>query len=55
MSAKQFRVFLDHDQRDYLIDFISSGIESARKLTRARILLKANEGECGPAYDDNQI
>ena len=34
---------------------ISSGKESARKLTRARILLKADESETGPAYADKQI
>ena len=55
MPAKQFRVILDQEQRDHLIDLISSGVESARKLTRARILLKADEGEDGPAYADNQI
>ena len=55
MPAKQYQVKLDQCQRDYLIDLISSGIESARKLTRARILLKADEGEFGPAYDDKQI
>ena len=55
MPAKQFEVVLDKDQRDYLSDLISSGVESARKLTRARILLKADKGELGPAYDDKQI
>lgn len=55
MPSKQYEVVLDHDQRDYLSDLISSGVESARKLTRARILLKADEGELGPAYDDKQI
>ena len=37
------------------MDLISSGKESARKLTRARILLKADIGEFGPAYSDEQI
>ncbi len=55
MPAKQYQVILDQCQRDYLIDLISSGIEPARKLTRARILLKADEGEFGPAYADEQI
>ena len=52
---KHHQVILDTSQRDYLIDLISSGTESARKLTRARILLKADEGEQGPAYTDEQI
>lgn len=55
MPAKQYQVILDQCQRDYLIDLISSGTESARKLTRARILLKADEGEFGPAYADEKI
>ena len=55
MPAKRYQVKLDQCQRDYLVDLISSGIESARKLTRARILLKADEGKFGPAYDDKQI
>ncbi len=55
MPAKRYAVLLDECQRDYLIDLISSGRESARKLTRARILLKADAGEFGPAYSDEQI
>ena len=56
MPAKRYPVRLDRDQRDYLIDLTSSGTESARKLTRARILLKvSDEGELGPAYADKQI
>ena len=55
MPAKRYPVRLDRDERDYLIDLTSSGTESARKLTRARILLKADEGEFGPAYADKQI
>ena len=55
MPAKRYPVRLDRDQRDYLIDLTSSGTESARKLTRARILLKADEGEFGPAYADKEI
>ena len=55
MPAKRYPVLLDGCQRDYLLDLIASGTESARKLTRARILLKADEGELGPAYADKQI
>ncbi len=55
MAAKQYQVKLDKSQRDYLITLISSGKESARKLTRARILLKADEGEFVPAYTDDKI
>ena len=55
MPAKRYPVILDKCQRDYLIDLISSGRDSARKLTRARILLKADAGELGPAYTDADI
>ena len=55
MPAKRYPVRLDRDERDYLIDLTTSGTESARKLTRARILLKADEGDFGPAYVDKEI
>lgn len=55
MPAKRYSVILDPEQRASLMDLISSGKESARKLTRARILLKADESETGPAYADKQI
>ena len=55
MSAKHSQILLDASQRDYLLSLISSGTESARKLTRARILLKADESDQGPAYIDAQI
>ena len=55
MPAKRYPVILDQSQRDSLLELISSGTESARKLTRGRILLKADEGEFGPAYADEQI
>ena len=56
MPAKRYPVLLDPEQRTSLIGLISSGRESARKLTRARILLKvSDESEKGPAYADKQI
>ena len=55
MSAKRYPVRLDRSQRDYLLALIAAGTESARKLTRGRILLKADEGEFGPAYADKAI
>ena len=55
MPAKRYPVILEQCQRDSLLDLIASGTESARKLTGARILLKADEGELGPAYADKQI
>ena len=56
MPAKCYPVILDRSQRDSLQDLIASGTESARKLTRGRILLKvSDEGELGPAYADKEI
>ena len=56
MPAKQYSVMLAQDQRESLIGLISTGNrDAARKLRRARILLKADEGEFGPAYTDEAI
>ena len=55
MPAKRYPVLLDKDQRDSLITLTTSGTASARKLTHARILLKADAGEFGPAYPDKAI
>ncbi len=43
MPKKLYQVELTEEERDHLINLISSGTEKARKLTRARILLKADE------------
>ena len=55
MPAKRYPVMLSRPQRETLMRLISSGIESSRKLTRARILLKADAGELGPGYADEAI
>jgi transposase len=47
---KTYEVNLSQEERDYLENIISTGEEKARKLTRARILLKADEG-----WTDRQI
>ena len=44
MPAKKYIVDLTAEERENLLKLISSGNASARKLTRARILLKADEG-----------
>jgi transposase len=41
---KRYKVVLTNEERQQLEKWISSGIAPARKLTRARILLKVNEG-----------
>ena len=55
MPAKCHHVRLDACQRDALKALIASGTSASRKLTRARILLKADAGALGPAYTDKQI
>jgi transposase len=47
---KVFEVNLSQAERDHLKNLISVGEEKARRLTRARILLKASEG-----WTDQQI
>ncbi len=42
-KKKMYKVDLAEQERDYLINMISSGTEKARKLARARILLKADK------------
>ncbi len=41
---KEYEVKLPEEEREHLTNLISTGTEKARKLTRARILLKADEG-----------
>ena len=43
MPKKIYTVHLSTSERDHLVNIISSGTEKARKLTRARILLKSDE------------
>ncbi len=44
MPAKKYVVDLTDEERDELMTLIKKGKPSARKVTRAHILLKANEG-----------
>lgn len=43
MPKKIYNVHLSPSERDHLENIISSGTENARKLTRSRILLKADQ------------
>jgi len=45
MSGKVYVVDLTEEERAYLLGFIKSGTQSARKLNRARILLLADDGK----------
>jgi transposase len=48
-------VTLTDEERQGLYDLISAGKAAARKLTHARILLKADVASGGPAWTDDRI
>jgi hypothetical protein len=52
---KKYLVALAPDERDRLTKLTTAGKASARTLTRARILLKADQADGGPAWEDAQI
>jgi transposase len=51
----KYKATLTDDERLLLRRMISSGTEKARKLTHARVLLKADASEGGPGWLDEQI
>jgi len=53
--AKKYLVTLTPDERDRLTALVSAGKRSALAITRARILLKADQADGGPAWDDARI
>jgi hypothetical protein len=55
IAVKKYVVKLSPEERERLDSLIRSGKHAARKLTRARILLKADAGEGGEGWSDNQI
>lgn len=55
MRKTKYAVFLTEAERARLRTFIGCGEAPARMLTRARILLKANQGEGGPGWSDAAI
>jgi transposase len=52
---KKYLVTLREEERQDLEALIQKGKAAARKLTRARILLKADASPQGPAWNDEQI
>ena len=52
---KHYVVTLTTADRDCLKRLLAAGTESARKLTHARILLKADQGPEGPGWADQAI
>ena len=55
MPAKKYRVFLSEKERKYLRKLVNTGIDKARKLTRARILLLTDESPSGLSNKDKEI
>lgn len=53
--ATPYRVLLSEGDRAELRSLIGAGIAPARKLTRARILLKADRSDAGPGWSDAVI
>jgi transposase len=53
--AKKYLVTLTDRERNDLKRLLSAGQRSALALTRARILLKADQADGGPAWDDERI
>ncbi len=52
---KTHRVRLTADERQALDALVKKGRAAARKLTRARVLLKADEGPGGPGWTDEAV
>lgn len=55
MPTKKHRVLLSSEERTALIERTTAGHAPARTITRARILLKADESTDGDAWSDGQI
>src|SRR6187402_3560398 len=51
----KYKVTLTAEERQQLQGLITSGKAAAKKLTHARILLKADAAEAGPAWPDPKI
>jgi len=55
VAVKKYVVTLSREEREHLESLIRTGKHSARKLLRARILLKADASEAGEAWTDSEI
>jgi hypothetical protein len=54
-AMKKYKVTLTADERRLLHDLIAAGKTAAKKLTHARILLKADAAPLGPGWIDDRI
>jgi transposase len=55
MPHKKYLVTLTPDERGWLAGLIAAGRRSALTITRARIVLKADQSPGGPAWEDADI
>ncbi len=55
IMKKKYPVILTETEREYLRSLIAAGTAPARKLTHARILLKADQSPEGPAWVDEEV
>jgi transposase len=55
IMKKKHPVILKVAEREYLKSLIAAGTAPARKLTHARILLKADQSPEGPAWVDEEV
>ena len=55
IMKKKYPVILSDTEREQLKNLIAAGTAPARKLTHARILLKADQGSEGPGWVDEQV
>src|SRR4051794_33627985 len=55
MNQKKYRVTLTAKEREGLEGLLNKGKTAARTITRARILLKADASDGGPAWTDECI
>ena len=55
MPAKKYKVTLTDDERENLTRLVSKGKAAARKITRARILLLADDSQAGASWSDERI
>ena len=52
---KKYRVTLTEEERQHLQALIAAGKAAAKTLAHARILLKADQADGGPAWPDGRI
>jgi Homeodomain-like domain len=55
IAVKKYVVKLSPEERELLETLLRGGKHPAQRLTKARILLKADAGEAGEAWSDSQI